>query len=443
MLEKLKEILGKFARRAVADKAAVEELAKEIQRTLVQADVDVKLAADLAARIKEQAMEEKLPAGLTRREHVVNIVYKELVRFLGAEKPQVKIAKQRILLLGLFGSGKTTMTAKLARFYQRRGLSVGVIGADVWRPAAFEQLSQLCKQANIEVYGEPGQKDPLKIVKAGSDKFKTKEVVIVDSAGRSALDAELRAELKKIADAFKPEEKLLVVSADIGQAAGKQATSFNELVGLSGVIVTKTDSSARGGGALSTCAAAGVPVKFIGVGEKIDDLELYDPLRFVSRLLGMGDLQLLLEKAKTAMTPEKAKRILEGEFTMDEFIGQIEAMTQIGPMRKILEMIPGMGGLADKVPQEMLGAQEDKMKRWKHLINSMTPAERARPDILDSSRINRIARGAGARPEEIRELLRNYEAVKKVMKKAKSGKLQAAMKKGGFGKSLKGLGFGI
>lgn len=436
MLDRLKDILAKFARRGIADKEAVEELVKELQRILIQADVDVKLVADLTKRIKDKALVEQIPKGLTRREHVVDIVYKELVRFLGEKKAEVKLGKQNILLLGLYGAGKTTFAIKIARFFQKRGLNVGVIGADIWRPAALEQLQQLGKQANIEVYGEKNEKDPVKILKKGLEHFKgKKDVIIVDSAGRSALDAKLSEEIKKINEILKAEEKLLVVSGDIGQAAGKQATEFNKLVGLTGVIVTKMDSSAKGGGALSTCAAAGVPVKFIGVGEKIDDLELYDPVRFTSRILGMGDLQALLEKAQAAITPEKAKEIITGEFTLLDFYEQIAAMQKMGSMDKVLDMIPGFGAIGAKVPKEMLGVQEEKMKKWKFIIDSMTPQEKTNPDVLDSSRMQRIAKGSGTKPEEVRELLKSYRMVKKMMKKLKPG----AIKRGQLGKMFKGF----
>lgn len=248
MLEKLRDALAKFARGG-ADKAAVDQLAAEIQKILVQADVDVKLSGQLVERIKKKALAEKIPTGLTRREHVINIVHDEMVSFLGKKKSEPSLKKQKILLCGLFGAGKTTMTVKLARFYQKRGLSVGIVACDVWRPAALEQVQQLGKSVNIEVYGEK-ESDPLKILKHGLGHFraKNKDVVIIDSAGRSALDENLRQELKEIAETAQPDEKFLVISGDIGQAAGKQASEFNNVVGLTGVIVTKMDSSAKGGG---------------------------------------------------------------------------------------------------------------------------------------------------------------------------------------------------
>ncbi len=362
MFNKIKDALNKFTRFGVADKKAVDELVRDIQRTLIASDVNIKLVFELSKNIKEKALDEKIPQGLTRREHVVDIVYKELVRFLGENKPEIMLSKQRILLLGLFGSGKTTTTSKLAKYFTKKGLTCGMISCDVWRPAAFEQLKQLAEKINVSVYGEPDEKDPVTIVKNGLKVLEDKEVIIVDSAGRSALDGELRDELVEIDKIFNPDERLLVLSGDIGQAAGTQAKEFNELVGLTGVIITKMDSSAKGGGALSACYAAGVTTKFIGTGEKTEDFEIYDPVKFVSRLLGMGDLEGLLEKAKEVMSPEKAQEMMSGEFNLHTFYDQIEGMKKMGSMQKIMDMIP-MGGV--KIPKHLLNEKRGKIDNEK------------------------------------------------------------------------------
>jgi len=261
--------------------------------------------------------------------------------------------------------------------------------------------------------------------------------VIIDSAGRSALDDELAKELKDIEKVLKPKEKLLVLSGDIGQAALKQATEFNKLVGLTGVAVTRMDSSAKGGGVLSACHAAEVNVRFISVGEKPDDLEMYDPVRFVGRLLGMGDLEGLLEKAKSAMDPKKTQELLQGEFTLKAFYQQIESTKKMGSLQQIMEMIPGMGSL--KLPKDMLDVQEEKMHKWKIMMDSMTDEELTKTeDVMDKNRVNRIATGSGTKPEEVRELVRSYKQMKKMMKKFKGGKF---MKRGGkMGNLLKGMG---
>ncbi|MEA3229388.1 MAG: signal recognition particle receptor subunit alpha [archaeon] len=434
MLNKLKESVSKFARLGIADKDAVESLVKDLQRSLIQSDVNVKLVFRLSKNIKEKALKEDLPPGLTRREHVVDIVYKELVSFLGEKKTDPNLEKQKILLLGLFGSGKTTTTAKIAKFYQKHGLSVGAISCDTWRPAAYEQLKTLGKEVKIEVYGDPKEKDPVKIVKTGLKTLKDKDIIIVDSAGRSAIDGVLADELKKIDKILKADEKLLVMSGDIGQAAEKQAEEFNSLVGLTGVIVTKMDSSAKGGGALSACHAADVNVKFIGVGEKPTDLELYDPVRFVSRILGMGDLETLLEKAKEAVNPDKALDIMKGNFDLNSFCEQIESTKKMGSFSKIMEMIPGMGNV--KLPKEMLDVQEEKMVKWRFMLDSMTQKEKSDPDIFNKSRYDRVAKGSGTSPEEARELLKYYNQTKKMMKKFKTGKM---FKRGPMAKMFKNM----
>jgi len=343
------------------------------------------------------------------------------------------LKKQKILLLGLFGSGKTTTTMKLGLFFKKKGLSVGVIGADVHRPAAYEQLKQNAERVKISFYGEKGNKNATEIVENGLKELK-EDVIIVDSAGRSALDDDLIKELKEIDSVLKPKEKLLVISGDIGQAAQKQAEEFNKAVGLTGVIVTKMDSSAKGGGALTACAAANVPVRFLGVGEKAEDYEIYDPVRFVSRLLGMGDLQTLLEKAQEAISPEKAMKVLTEELTFETFYEQIESVKKMGSLSKILEMIPGMGKL--NVPKEMIDIQEEKMKNWKIIIDSMNKQEKKDVDILDASRISRIAKGSGKTEEEVRELIKHFKQTKKMMKMFKGGK---ALKRGPMAQMMKNL----
>lgn len=434
MFEKLKESISKFARLGVADKKSVEDLVKDIQRTLIQSDVNVSIVFELSSRIKEKALSENIPAGITRREHVIKIVYDELVGLLGKEKPTLEFKDRKILLLGLFGSGKTTTSAKLAKFYQKRGLSVGLISCDTWRPAAFEQLSTLASKINVPVYGNPKEKNPVKIVKEGLLALKGKSIIIVDSAGRSALDKNLADEIKNINKVLDAKEKILVLSGDIGQAAQKQAEEFNNLVGLTGIMLTKMDSSAKGGGAISACYASKVPVYFIGTGEKIDDIETYDPVRFVSRLLGMGDLEALLEKAKNAISPAKAEEMLSGDITLEAFYEQMESTKKMGSLDQIINMIPGMGSA--NIPKEALKVQEEKMHKWKFIIDSMTKKEKKNADIIDKHRIERIAKGSGTRPEDVRELIRHFTQTRKMIKKLKNGKM---LRRGQFSNILKGF----
>ncbi|MCK4809150.1 MAG: signal recognition particle protein Srp19, partial [Candidatus Aenigmarchaeota archaeon] len=289
-------------------------------------------------------------------------------------------------------------------------------------------------QVKIEVYGDAKEKDPVKIVKEGLRKLKEKDIIIVDSAGRSAIDGELAKELKDIDKILNADEKILVISGDIGQAAEQQASTFNDLVGLTGVIVTKMDSSAKGGGALSACHAADVNVKFLGMGEKPEDLEIYDPVRFVSRLLGMGDLETLLEKAKEAIDPEKAMDLMKGDFDLNAFYEQIESTKKMGSFSKILEMMPGMGNV--KIPKDMLDVQEEKMVKWKFILDSMTKQEKSKPDVLNRQRYDRISKGSGTKPEEVKDFIKHYDQTKKMMKKFKGGKM---FKRGPMAKMFKSM----
>lgn len=440
MLEKLKnglrEAIDKITKAGYVDKDAVEELIRDLQRTFLATDVDVKLLSELSKRIRNRALKEKPAPGMTIREHVIKAVYEELVRFVGEEKPEIKLGKQRILLIGLFGAGKTSSASKLARFYQRKGLKPAMIACDVHRPAAPLQLKQLGDKIGVPVYTSESN-DPIKILYEGLEQFRNKDVIIVDSAGRDAIDKELAEELKKLAAAYQPDETLLVVPADIGQAAGKQAREFQRLVGITGIVITKLDATAKGGGAIATCSATGAKIKFITVGETSDDLEEYNPERFIARLIGFPDLQSLLEKAKSVIDEKKAKRMIKGEFDLEDFCSQLEGMQSLG-FSQILDSI-GLGKLAAKLGKKLPGgldAQQDKMKKWKHIINSMTPEERTKPEIINSSRIRRIAKGSGTSEAEVRELLSNYNKVKKMLRKVSPAKL----KRGGLGGIFKGFG---
>ncbi len=428
MLSRLKDIVGGFLSKSSPGKAEIEELVRGIQRVLIQSDVDVKLVFELSKRIKEKALREEIPPGLTRREYVIKVVYDELVKLLGQEKATIRMGRQKILLLGIYGSGKTTTTAKLASYFRKRGLKALAVAADIHRPGAYHQLKQLCEKHGLDFFGIENEKDIEKIIRGALEVYEEKnyDILIVDSAGRSALDSELIEEIKRVDSILKPDEKWLVISADIGQAAYTQAKGFSDAVGITGIIVTKMDSSAKGGGALSACHASGARVIFIGTGEKIEDLEEYDPVRFVSRLLGMGDLQTLLEKAREVMDEEQAKRMLEGEFTIIDFYQQIENVGKMGGISRVLEMLPLPGF---KMPKDVLDLQEEKFRKWKYMIDSMTKEERMNPEIINRSRIERIARGSGTKPEEVAELLKAYKQMKRMIKKFKKGRfLRRGMK---------------
>jgi signal recognition particle subunit SRP54 len=436
---KIKGALQKIAKLGSVDEEAVSALVAEIERALIAGDVDVKLAKHLSEQIKKRAFE-KIPQGLTRREHVINVVYEELTKILGGEKPEISLKPKKVLLCGLFGSGKTSTAAKLARFYQKKGLRPAVIAADTYRPAAYEQLQQLSQRIKCEFYGERDEKDSTKIVKNALKKVRG-DVIIVDSSGRDALDQSLVKEIQSINLTLNPQEKILVIPADIGQAARMQAEAFQKALKITDVIVTKLDATAKGGGALTACYATGAKVKFITVGETPEDLEIYDAKKFVARLAGIPDLQALIEKAQEAMAAQGvdkanklAPKMLSGTFTMEEFIQQFEAMQQMGPLSQLTEML-GLGG---KIPKQQLEEQQEKMKKWKFMIQSMTAKEKAEPSLIakNPARVKRISKGSGTTEAEVRELLSNYEKIKKMMKKMGAGRL----KRGDMSKMMRSMG---
>jgi signal recognition particle subunit SRP54 len=415
----LYEALRKVFRASIVDEELVKELARDIQRALLQADVNVKLVLEISRRIEERALKEKLPSGVSRREHVVKVVYEELARFLGEKQAplQMKTGRRNVfMLVGIQGSGKTTTTAKFARYFQKRGLKTALICTDTFRPGALAQLEQLGKLANVPVYGEPKTENSVKIALNGLKKFDSFDVVLVDTAGRHKDEKSLIKEMRTMEEKIKPDEVILVIDGTIGQQAAAQATAFHEATPIGSIFVAKLDGSARGGGALSAVAAIGAPIKFIGTGEKIGNVEPFVPSRFVGRLLGMGDLQSLIEKVREAEVevPEKKVRaFLGGKFTLTDMYEQFKSMKSLGPLRHLLKMVPG---LTYNVPEDMMEMAEDRLEKWRVIIESMTPEERKEPKMFTSSRIRRVARGSGTNEKEVRELLRQYKLMKKMMK---------------------------
>ncbi|MBT3836313.1 signal recognition particle protein [Candidatus Woesearchaeota archaeon] len=431
--DSLKNTLNKITKSMFVDEKLINELVKDIQRALLQSDTNVQLVFSLSKAIKERAKEDP-PAGVTKREQLVKVVYEELTNFLGKEAYEIKISKKptQIMLVGLFGSGKTTTAGKLAKYYKKRGLKIAVMQTDTWRPAAYEQLQQTAEMVGVDFLGIKGEKDPVNIYLSFEKKLNDYDVVIVDTAGRDALSEELIEELNKLHGAVQADEKLLVISADIGQAAQKQAQAFHDTCHVTGVVITKLEGTAKGGGALSACAVTDAKIAFIGVGEKVDDLEVFHPQRFVGRLLGMGDIETLLEKAKEVITEESAKdmqaKFMKGNFNLVDLYEQMKAMKKMGSFGKIMEMIPGMGQL--KMPKDMLKTQEGKLEKWKFAMDSMTKEELEEPEVLDAQRIDRIASGSGLKIQEIRELLKQYRQSKKMMKMMKGeGDINKMMKK--------------
>ncbi|RMF54836.1 signal recognition particle protein [Candidatus Woesearchaeota archaeon] len=444
----LKNTLQKIAKSVFVDERLINELIKEIQKALLQSDVNVKLVFDLTKKIKERALKEEAPSGLTKKEHLINIVYEELVAFLGGEgyKIDVKGKPFKIMLVGLFGNGKTTSSGKLAKFFMKRGFKVALVGLDVHRPAAMEQIEQVAKQVNAPVFIDKKEKDALKIWEKHESELNKFDIVIIDTAGRDALSDDLIKEINSLSKKIKPNETLLIIGADVGQAAEKQAQAFHDSCGVTGVIITKMDGTAKGGGALIACSVTDAPVKFITTGEKPEDLEEFRPKGFVGRLLGMGDLEALLEKANEAISEEEAKdmgkKFLKGDFNLIDLYEQMETMRKMGPLGKIMEMIPGFGQL--KMPKDLLQVQEKKLVKWRYIMDSMTKEELEEPEIISLSRIERIAKGSGCSMKEIRELLKQYKQSKKMMKMLKGDspkQMEKMLKKMSGMKSMQNIKF--
>ena len=423
MLPKLRDGLRALTERirsaVVLKDSLLEEILRDLRKTLLEADVAPDLVEQLLERLRKQ-VRTKPPPGVGKKEQVIKALYDELVNLLGGEV-EIELRPKRVLLVGLFGSGKTTLAAKLARFYQKRNLSVGLVCCDVTREAAYDQLKQLANQVSVAFYGERESRDSASIARNAMEKLRNKDVLIFDSSGRNALDSEMITEIKRLHAFIRPDETILVIPADLGQAAREQASAFAKALPITHVAVTKLDATAKGGGALAACAATGAKIAFITTGEKPDDLELYSPKHFVARLLGFPDLETLLAKLKETRAPELAEKALkEEEFTLEDFIDQFQELRKAGGIAKLLDML----GLGIKLPVEVLELQEEKLKRWKYALDSMTEEERKNPEVINASRIRRIAKGSGVSEAEIREMLSAYRQVKRMLKMLKPGKLR-------------------
>lgn len=416
--ESLRGTLKRIANAQHIDPQLIKEVVREIQRALISADVNVKLVLGMSKTIERRALEEKPPAGMSNREHVVGIVHEELTKILGNDR-SLPLKKQVIMLVGLYGNGKTTTAGKLSKYFQKKGLRPALVAGDVHRPAAIDQLKTLAEQTNTPFYGEWDNKDAIQIVKRGLEKFKkSADVVIVDTAGRHKLDDDLIEEMKDIFKAVKPDEKLLVIDAAVGQQGGPQAKAFHDAVGVTGVVITKLDGTAKGGGALSAVAETNAPIVFIGTGEHVADFEPFDATRFIGRLLGMGDIESLLEKAKEASEGQDmektARRMMTGKFTLHEMYAQMEMINKMGPLGKVAQMLPG--GLGAKMQDGQMEESQHKLGKFKVIMDSMTDDEMDNPKLIKSSRQRRIARGAGVDVQELKELLKYYDMSKRMMK---------------------------
>jgi len=415
----LYEALRKVIRAPVVDRELVKELVRNFQRALLQADVNVQLVMELSQNIERRALDEELPPGISRREHLIKVVYDELTRFVGEKPEALDIQPGRrntLMLVGIQGSGKTTTAAKLARYFQKRGLKPALICADTFRPGAYDQLQQLAESIKVNFYGDPDAKDPIAVARRGVERFRDHEVVILDTSGRHKEEKSLIREMQEIAAAVRPQEIIMVLDGTIGQQASAQAEAFNEATDIGSIVVAKLDGSARGGGALSSVAATGARIKFIGTGEGVEELEPFVPGRFIGRLLGMGDIEGLVSRVKEAeveVTEKDVRALLAGKFTLADFYQQFEAMRKLGPLQKILGMIPGF---SYQLPEEDLDLAEKRLDRWRVIIQSMTPEEREDPKVLNASRVRRIARGSGTDERDVRELIKQFNTMRKMFK---------------------------
>ncbi len=421
--DSISNAIKKVLKAPVVDEKVVKELVRDIQRALLQSDVNVKLVFELSKNIEKKILEEELPSGITRRELAVKVVYDELVTLLGGEKTQIpkypKGESTVVLLVGIQGSGKTTTASKLTWYFKKQGHSVGLVCADNFRAGAYDQLSQLSEKAGAEFYGERDNKSSVEIARNGVRKFKEKgiELILVDTAGRHKNESDLMNEMRQIAETVVPDEIMLVLDGTIGQQAMQQAEAFNQATKIGTIFLTKLDGSARGGGALSAVAATKAPIRFIGTGEGIEEVEVFSPPRFVGRLLGMGDIEALVEKVKElqATTPSKKamSAMVSGRFTLKDLYAQMQTMRKMGPFSKILQSIPGLGM---KLPKEAMDVSEERMKKWMVIMQSMTEEELTEPHIIDGSRTRRIAKGSGTSPKDLKELLDQYKMSKKYIK---------------------------
>ena len=424
--DRLQSVIKKIRGSQKITEDDLKETLREVRMALLEADVNFKVVKDFVARIKERAMGQEVQASLTPGQFIIKIVNEELTDLLGGTQSKLTVASKPptvIMLVGLQGAGKTTTAGKLANHLRKNGKKPLLVAGDVYRPAAIKQLQVLGEQLNMPVFTLGDKVSPVEIAKQAMSKAFSLacDTVIIDTAGRLHINEELMGELQDIKNTVKPHEILLVVDAMTGQDAVTVAEAFNNDLGIDGLIVTKLDGDARGGAVLSVKAVTGCPVKFVGVGEKLDALETFHPDRMASRILGMGDVLSLIEKAQSVFNAEDAarleKKMRKEEFTLEEFLEQMQQVKKLGSLESILGMLPGMGNISQKLKDA--NVDEKEMARVEAIIRSMTPSERRHPNIINGSRRKRIAAGSGMRVQDVNKLLKNFEQSKLMMKKLK------------------------
>ena len=449
----LRGTLDKLRGKSRIDEEDVKEIVKEIQRSLLQADVDTSLVMELSDSIESRALEEEPPAGTSARDHVLRIVYEEMVDLVG-ESTELPLEEQTILLAGLYGSGKTTSAAKMAWWFSKKGLRSAVIQTDTDRPGAYDQAKQMAERAEVEFYGDPDADDPVAIAREGLAATEEADVRIVDTAGRDGLNEDLIDQIEDIETEVAPDRSLLVLDAAIGQGAKEQAQRFEEAIGIDGVVVTKLDGTAKGGGALTAVNETGSSIAFLGTGEEVQDVERFEPDGFISRLLGMGDLQQLAERVERAMeeTGEEEddwepEDILQGQFTLKDMRKQMEAMNNMGPLDQVFDMIPGMGGgIMDQLPDDAMSVTEERLREFEVIMDSMNETELENPRAVGAQQVRRIARGSGTDPDRVRELLQQHKMMERTLKQfqgmgdADMQRMMKQMQQGEGGGGMGGMG---
>ncbi|MET1101679.1 MAG: signal recognition particle protein Srp54 [Pyrodictiaceae archaeon] len=431
-LDDIRRAVVKLFKRSGTYERIVNEYIRDLQRALLSADVNARLVLQITRSIKEKAFKTEAPPGISRSEWLVKITYDELVKLFGGDyEPEVRppYTPYVIMMVGVQGSGKTTTIGKLAKYYRRLGYVVGVIAADTYRPGAYEQLEQLARKAGALFYGEQGAKDPVAIATRGVERLKKEgaQIIIIDTAGRHGYGEEkaLLDEMKMMSDAVKPDEVVLVIDAAMGQKSYELAKRFHETTPIGSIIVTKMDGTAKGGGALSAVAATGAKIKFIGTGEDIDEIEVFNPKRFVSRLLGLGDLEALLERIERAteasQLQETMSEILSGKITYRLIYRQLKQIRRLGPFKKIIQMIPGIASSIEAL-DEAAKLSEEKIGKWLAIMESMTYEELDHPEIIDKSRMRRLSIGAGVEQNDVKELVNYYKTIQRFVRQMKKRK---------------------
>lgn len=441
LADRLQETFKKLRGHGKLTADDVNATMREIRIALLEADVNFKVVKDFIKKIKERAVGQEVLESLTPAQAVIKIVNEELTALMGQTQSHINISPKVptiIMMVGLQGAGKTTSAGKLGLMFKKQGKHPLMVAADIYRPAAIKQLQVLGSQIDIPVFAKEDCKDAVRIANEAIDYAKShaNDIVIIDTAGRLHIDENLMQELKSIKEDVKPHEILLVVDAMTGQDAVNVAESFNNDLGLDGVILTKMDGDARGGAALSVKAVTGCPIKFVGAGEKLEALEPFYPDRMASRILGMGDVLTLIEKAQTAFDAEEAKKMekafRKNEFTLDDFLSQLNQVRKLGSFENILGMIPGMGGLKKKLGDVDIDMNGKEIKHIEAIIRAMTPEEKRNTKIINGSRRKRIAMGSGTKVQEVNKLLKQFDEMKKMMKKMSN--MKQLNKKGKKGK---------